>query len=265
NPASRLSPPALVLKIPNPQYYGKFTYILVSTVSGQIFFLFALRVQALELPHGKDALPRITGLGWVVLGVGARSSCARKDILFPHPELRATQLHTSTREGLNSKCSSETAMAFLKRGSEHRAKLRQAVRGLFSTQSGTGGNPSHHAPEGSHTAESHKEPTPVASEASKSAIVNCNNQPTNSEHQAPKPSLWDRAYEALGASDPRLVEEYERLLSEELKSAEHATQAAGTGTPLGQKQLQAIVGRCLERLEEKRLGDMIAQVGGLIL
>lgn len=31
------------------------------------------------------------------------------------------------------------------------------------------------------------------------------------------PSLWDRAYDALKDSDPRLVEKYEKLLSKELQ------------------------------------------------
>ena len=45
--------------------------------------------------------------------------------------------------------------------------------------------------------------------------TNCGGLPRSCE--SPPTPLWDRAYDALGKSDPQLVEKYEKLLSDELQ------------------------------------------------
>ncbi|KAH6637248.1 hypothetical protein F5144DRAFT_592173 [Chaetomium tenue] len=100
--------------------------------------------------------------------------------------------------------------------------------------------------------------------------------------QDPLKSLWDRAYNALKENGPKLVEEYEGLLSDELTTIDAMADGAnGTTTTnksdnLGQAQLQVITERGIKRLDEDKLkwiiagheiavGDRIAQAADLVL
>ncbi|KAH8897857.1 hypothetical protein GQ53DRAFT_625795, partial [Thozetella sp. PMI_491] len=101
-------------------------------------------------------------------------------------------------------------------------------------------------------------------------------------------SLWDRAYDALGKDKPKVVEEYERLLSNEIQQEESLSndpltaqsRPSGDGPYSVRKprraQLDLITERGLSRIEETRtkytiaghefvLKDQIAQAAGLVL
>ncbi|KAK0731925.1 hypothetical protein B0H67DRAFT_501978, partial [Lasiosphaeris hirsuta] len=94
--------------------------------------------------------------------------------------------------------------------------------------------------------------------------------------------LWDRAYRTLGENDPELVEKYEKLLFDELKTIDPTADKAGntttanTSDKLDRERLQTIIKQGLQRLEEKKLkytiaghefavGDCIAQAADLVL
>jgi hypothetical protein len=164
------------------------------------------------------SLPHPAPLCWIALPYIAPSTYSPP----LHPPARPTyQVRQSGESCVDvSAPHPHQVMSFPKRGSEHRPKLRQALRGLFRTQSGTGKKSSHHVSQGGHTVESRKNSAAVAHDGSRKPVPTCDDQqPTNREDQAPNPSFWDRAYQALAVKDPGLVENYERLLSEELKSA----------------------------------------------
>ncbi|CAK7207630.1 hypothetical protein SEUCBS139899_010441 [Sporothrix eucalyptigena] len=113
--------------------------------------------------------------------------------------------------------------------------------------------------------------------------------PVSHEELLTTQSLWDRAYDALGKDETRLVQEYEKLL---LKEGQTTNFTSNHGSPvqptpphdvtLGpnsqsrQAQLNTVMEQGLQRMEEKKarytiaghefvLTDQIAQAAGFVL
>ncbi|KAJ2987980.1 hypothetical protein NUW58_g4217 [Xylaria curta] len=94
--------------------------------------------------------------------------------------------------------------------------------------------------------------------------------PSNHRDSPTIQSLWDRAYDTLRLNEPKLVEEYEELLSKEAEktistSNDGPTQTIQPGdlsrnadTQSRQAQLKAIIAMGLQRMEEKKTNYNIA-------
>ncbi|TGJ83961.1 hypothetical protein E0Z10_g4814 [Xylaria hypoxylon] len=120
-------------------------------------------------------------------------------------------------------------------------------------------------------------------------LIPSSRPPPSQEDPPTIQSLWDRAYGALGEEKPQLVEEYEKLLSEDAQETssvsnnEPSAQAMppddiGRGTDIQSQraQLNTIIAKGLRRAEEKKtkytiaghefvLSNQIAQAAELVL
>ncbi|GFG00987.1 hypothetical protein IFM61392_01594 [Aspergillus lentulus] len=113
----------------------------------------------------------------------------------------------------------------------------------------------------------HKQTEATATDNSNALLVN---------DQSVNESLWDQAYTALAAENKRLVDDYEKILSRELPTAEPAPKAKENSSSVDedsldetgnsiekntqdrQMQLQTIIKSGLQRVEEKKIAYTIA-------
>ncbi|KAF4205081.1 hypothetical protein CNMCM8927_006595 [Aspergillus lentulus] len=113
----------------------------------------------------------------------------------------------------------------------------------------------------------HKQTEATATDNSNALLVN---------DESVNESLWDQAYAALSAENKRLVDDYEKILSRELPTAEPAPKAKENSSSVDedsldetgnsiekntqdrQMQLQTIIKSGLQRVEEKKIAYTIA-------